>query len=331
MLEIAIDVAMAYIRMADDLQEWLTGKGVNAEVRTIFNERRKADSRIYIAPFHTIRNPDIFQLLRCDVKTVWITDNEGLPVFQNQQQLEHVNSLNLTVSPGSRFTERNLRRAGVILPVKVVPRTVNHEKIAKVQPFKSEIEYVIFIAPYYWGMKHQRKGIEDAYEAMRIVNRKYPDLMLHHVTTHYPEAVGIKIPKDANIYIDQKYGERKYEEIISLIKGAKMLIAPSHCEGWNLPALEAMACKTPLVYTDAPAQNEFAFGEKVPCYGVEQEMTRYGIFNELHLFHVEDLAQAILNVYENPAYARELAEKAYEKSLEYNQEKVFPEYLKLLA
>jgi len=259
-------------------------------------------------------------------KSNLITDVEGLPVLK-AETLSYLNSLNLTVYPGSNFTLQNLKNAGLLLPMRVVPRAVNHARIEPVKPACSQNDYIIFIAASYFGMKHQRKGIEEAYEAMRTVNKKHPRLTLCHITTNYPEAIGIKIPKDANILINQTFGRKTYEEIISIIKGAKILIMPSHAEGFGLPSLEAMASKTPLVYTDAPAQNEFALGEKVPCYGIEEEMTKYGMLNELHLFKPKDLAQAILNVYENPTYAKELAEKAYEKSLEYDQNIVFPKYL----
>jgi len=325
--EIAIDIAEAYIRIANDLCEWLRKKGYECEIRALMENRRQCNQRIYIAPFHTTRHNEVFARLQCDVEdTIWITDTEGLPIFQNEEQLNFVNSLELLLSPGSNFSANKIKEAGVMLPMKIVPRTVSHEKITSVKPANLKFDYIIFIAASYWGMKHQRKGIEEAYEAMRIVNRKHPKLVLYHLTTNYPEAIGIKIPQRTHIFVDQNYGFKKYEEVISLIKGARLLIAPSHCEGWNLPALEAMACKTPLVYTDVPAQNEFAVGEKVPTYGVEHEMTKYGILNELHLFKSEDLSQAILNVYENSTYAEELAEKAYEKSLEYNQNKVFPRY-----
>lgn len=309
----------SYLRISEELAEWLSLQGFNV-YESCFPQPLgfQVDLEFWIMPFH----PELFpRLVFESEKSALITDAEGVPVLDG-----NINSLPLTVYPGSNFTLRNLKQAGLKLPMKVVPRAVNHAKIASIQPASSQSDYIIFIAASYWGMKHQRKGIEEAYEAMRLVNMKYPKLALYHITTNYPEAIGIPLPKDANIIVDQGFGNKSYEEIISLIKGAKMLIAPSHCEGFGLTALEAMACRTPLVYTDCPAQNEFAVGEKVPCYAVEKEMTKYGMLNELHLYKPEDLAQAILNVYENPSYAQELAEKAYEKSLEYNSDKVFPKY-----
>lgn len=310
----------SYLRISEELTEWFSFQGVNV-YESCFPQSLgfQVALEFFIMPFHS----ELFTRLVFEAeKSALITDAEGVPVLNDK-----VNSLPLNVYPGSNFTLQNLKKAGLTLPMKVVPRAVNHPKIEPIQPASSQSDYVIFIGASYWGMKHQRKGIEEAYEAMRIVNRKYSRLMLYHITTNYPEAIGIKIPRDTNILVEQTFGQKTYEEIISLIKGAKILIMPSHCEGFGLSALEAMVCKTPLVYVDAPAVNEFAVGEKVPTYGVETEMTKYGILNELHLFNPEDLAQAILNVYENPAYAEELTEKAYEKSLEYDQNKVFLEYL----
>lgn len=63
-----------------------------------------------------------------------------------------------------------------------------------------------------------------------------------------------------------RFRERSYEALPKFYNSSKMLLFPSRSEGFGLPALEAMACGTPLVYSDAPAHNEFAVGLSVPIY-----------------------------------------------------------------
>ncbi|CCG27832.1 putative glycosyltransferase [Alphaspiravirus yamagawaense] len=59
-------------------------------------------------------------------------------------------------------------------------------------------------------------------------------------------------------------GSLSDEEIYSLIVGAKLFIWCSRREGFGMPPLEAMAAGVPIVYSDAPAHNEFLVGYKVP-------------------------------------------------------------------
>lgn len=50
------------------------------------------------------------------------------------------------------------------------------------------------------------------------------------------------------------------EELCSLYTGAVALVFPSLLEGFGLPPLEAMACGTPVIATDAPAMNDVLRG-----------------------------------------------------------------------
>jgi len=56
-----------------------------------------------------------------------------------------------------------------------------------------------------------------------------------------------------------------YAEPPEVYRRAKYLLFTSFSEGFGLPAAEAMACGTPVVYLDAPAHNEFAQGYRIPA------------------------------------------------------------------
>jgi glycosyltransferase involved in cell wall biosynthesis len=46
------------------------------------------------------------------------------------------------------------------------------------------------------------------------------------------------------------------EELPALMRGALALVQPSHVEGFGLPALEALACGTPVIASQASALSE---------------------------------------------------------------------------
>jgi len=53
------------------------------------------------------------------------------------------------------------------------------------------------------------------------------------------------------------------DDCVELIRGARVFIAPSKYEGFDLPPLEAMACGTPVLTSNIPVHREFLSGAAV--------------------------------------------------------------------
>jgi glycosyltransferase involved in cell wall biosynthesis len=86
------------------------------------------------------------------------------------------------------------------------------------------------------------------------------------------------------------------EEVVNWYRGASVLVMPSLVEGFGLPVLEAMACGTPVVTSDAGALVEITGDAAihVPC------------------MDDDGYASAILKILNNPDVARGLSEKGLE-------------------
>jgi glycosyltransferase involved in cell wall biosynthesis len=88
------------------------------------------------------------------------------------------------------------------------------------------------------------------------------------------------------------------DKLVALYQSATALLQPSLAEGFGLPALEGMACGTPVIAHDIPALREVLGG--AGCL--------------VPVGDVLALAAAMKRVALEPAYARELAESGVERA-----------------
>ena len=72
-------------------------------------------------------------------------------------------------------------------------------------------------------------------------------------------------------------GEPSDGELAALYRGARCLVFPSLYEGFGLPVLEAMACGTPVVTSDAGGTAEVAGGGAVLVDPLDPEAVAAGI------------------------------------------------------
>lgn len=95
------------------------------------------------------------------------------------------------------------------------------------------------------------------------------------------------------------------EDLPLLYSAADALVLPSFCEGFGLPALEAMACATPVIGSDTTSLPEVV-GEA-------------GLF--FHPTDVEQLAAHLQTLRENTTLRAQLSEKAYQRARQFTWEK----------
>ncbi|PKW12577.1 glycosyltransferase family 4 protein [Saccharopolyspora spinosa] len=107
-------------------------------------------------------------------------------------------------------------------------------------------EYLLFV-----GSEGPRKGLPGLLEALEANGSGLPPLVIAG-----PGEAGTH---DGII----RTGYLPEDHLRGLVAGASALVVPSRDEGFGLPALEALACGTPLVCSDIPALREVTAGQAI--------------------------------------------------------------------
>jgi glycosyltransferase involved in cell wall biosynthesis len=95
------------------------------------------------------------------------------------------------------------------------------------------------------------------------------------------------------------------DTLVKLYNSAELVVIPSLYEGFGIPVIEAMACRTPVVASDIPVFREIA-GEAALLYGVPPD--------------VGGLADAIHEVLSNASLKEELVARGTRQVLHYSRE-----------
>ena len=95
------------------------------------------------------------------------------------------------------------------------------------------------------------KGADTALEAIRIARRKFPKLQVVCFGWSKP---GQALPLPSNSQFFQRPPQQKIPEIYAKCDA---WIVPGRSEGFGLPLLEAMACRTPVIATRTGAAEDF--------------------------------------------------------------------------
>lgn len=149
------------------------------------------------------------------------------------------------------------------------------------------------------------KGVGDGLKAFEIVKKKYANARLVMFGT------GKKgIPEDVEYH-------RKIttNELVNLYRSCSIFMYPSHCEGFGLPPMEAMACGCAVVTTNVGAVPDYTIPGKTALVSLPKDP--------------EALAYNIIRLIENEDERKRIAQDGYDYIKQFTWEKATDELEKI--
>ncbi len=194
--------------------------------------------------------------------------------------------------------------------------TVIHEGVDHnlFKPRKIErAEYTIL----YVGSETPRKNLNTIIDALALVNKELPDVKLIKIGRPQWQGAREQLIERINklglqhqvIFKDYVSDAQKSIEYCS----ATAFIIPSVYEGFGLPLLEAMACGTPCLASNATSLPEIG-GDTVEYFNP---------------YDSKDMARHIINVLADKNLQAKLSRKAHQRSLQFTWEKTARETIKV--
>jgi glycosyltransferase involved in cell wall biosynthesis len=167
--------------------------------------------------------------------------------------------------------------------------------------------YLIFV-----GAIQPRKNIDKLLEAYEIIKRQKSCDDLGLVIAGSPgwlsEGVMKKIKSTSGVVLAENF---QTKDLPGLLSGAEIFVLPSLYEGFGLPALEAMACGTPVAVA-----NNSSLSEIVADAGI--------LFDP---YSSENMTEKLLEILENDKLKSELRSKGLQRAKDFSWEKCAKETL----
>ncbi len=183
------------------------------------------------------------------------------------------------------------------------------------------------------GRYPSRKSFGEAFLAFGILHAAHPDAVLYVHAESQGATMGINlevlalecgIPKSALFFADQamlRLGV-KDETMVDLYSSMDVLLAPSRGEGFGIPVVEAQACGTPVIVTNATAQPELCGSGWIVNGQVDWDPDQCAWWT---VPSIEGIVAALTECYETEDRTG-LRDKARTFALKYDADRVFAEY-----
>jgi len=225
---------------------------------------------------------------------------DGFPMIDPACMEREVAS-KMTVVPFSRFVKMCLETVGLTVEDPIYPG-IDMEQTAEDPSFskwiKAHMKGPIVLCV---SGNSERKGLDRFMVACKIVAERLrhlePSFILHSSEGYVKIPIIMRDLELKNFWYTGTFGMLDEEKINSFYSLCSVYVQPSHCEGFGLPMIEAYRFLKPVVAVDAEPYKEIVEDKKtgrlIPVKAVEQMRYLDRFAFPMHLYSVEDMADAI--------------------------------------
>jgi glycosyltransferase involved in cell wall biosynthesis len=186
------------------------------------------------------------------------------------------------------------------------------------EPFKEK-----FLVGY-CGSPIKRKGLAALGEAAKIIyDRGFKNIHFLIWTQHWQDCI---IPEGPNITFLDYFGAKDHKQVMGFYQALDLYVQPSHAEGSCIPLLEAQAMSKACVCVNKGPMGEWVQEDRgylVPVQEIKLEDHGLGQDFVMYYYKPEDLAERILEAYNDQEGLKNRSAKAGEYALNYTYDKVY--------
>jgi len=176
-------------------------------------------------------------------------------------------------------------------------------ELAEVELFKAQNnlgDYILYV-----GNRLPHKNLGRLARAVINLQKAYPDLQLVVAGKRFKENDELdQVKRSIRSEAIVEWGSANDDELQALYNGARVLAFPSLYEGFGLPALEAMACGTPVVVSN--------------CSSLPEVVGQAGIY--VDPYEVHDIARGINQMLADPALRERMSTAGLEQARRFSWE-----------
>jgi len=232
---------------------------------------------------------------------------EGFPIIDPEGMEKKIGE-QITIVPVSNFVKMCLETVG-FSPVDPVYHGIDMTQTATDRDFSG------------WIRKHmkgpivlcvsgntERKGLDRYIIACKLAYQKTsslePNFILHSGEGYVKIPQMIQDLEVKNFWYTNSFGMYSEEKVNSLYDVCSFVVQPSFCEGLGLPMIEGKRFLKPTVAVDAQPYNEVVekgkTGLLLPVKAVERLKYMDRFMFPMHVYSVQDMADAIVHLLTNP-------------------------------
>ncbi len=152
------------------------------------------------------------------------------------------------------------------------------------------------------------KGVKDGLRVFEIIKKKRSDVKLIMFGQKPKEG---ELPSEVEFHLNPTN-----DELRKIYNSCDIFVFPSHCEGFGLPPMEAMACKIPVITTNVGAVPDITISRKTALISQSGD--------------IEDLSRNVMELIEDEQKRNIISDAGYQYIQEFTWDKAVDQFENIL-